>query len=71
MPEVFFTCLYCDNKWTYISFYVPKEKKETCSRCKETKMIKMEIVKDSIKKGNVFGYEEDSSDSDYDDGYRD
>ncbi len=70
MPEIRFTCLYCDNKWVLISYYSTKNVSSRCQRCKESKMIKSEIVNDKAKTGNVFGYEEDEPEEE-DDQYRD
>ena len=72
MPEIRFTCLYCDHKWSYVSFYISKEMNAQCSRCKETKMLKMHVVTEKDKTGNIFGYEEEvKEDKTDDDDYRD
>ena len=70
MAEIRYTCLYCNHKWTYISYYASKDTSSRCQKCKETKLIKAEVVKESDKKGNVFGYEEDEPKKE-DDDYRD
>lgn len=72
MKEFLLTCLYCDNKWTFISFYSPKDKNQECSRCKETKMIKIESSGDN-NRGNIFGYDDDELEHEVDpnDDYRD
>ena len=69
MPEVRLVCLYCNHKWTYISYHVSSDPKTKCLRCKETKMIKATVVSEDKKDGNVFGYDEDFDKED--DDYRD
>lgn len=69
MPEVRLVCLYCNHKWTYISYHTPSDPKTKCVRCKESKMIKATVVSEDKNDGNVFGYDEDLIEED--DDYRD
>lgn len=71
MPEVKLICLYCNHKWSYISYHVSGDLKSKCLRCKETKMIKATIVSENKEDGNVFGYDEDFPQDEDDDNYRD